>query len=134
MRGADEYALAVPQAPQVLSAVRDLFQCPCHVSCAWRSSPCCCRTHPLPASHLIAALGCFKVTPEPDFSYASFETNVRLPRYDVLVRGVLEVFRPKRFTMTLHGEDSGIEGVKKVGFMHVRMLLYVWNVIRPEFV
>ncbi|CAN0550448.1 unnamed protein product, partial [Ectocarpus sp. 12 AP-2014] len=54
------------------------------------------------------------VTPEPDFSYASFETNVRLPDYDALVRGVLEVFRPGKFTMTLFGEDSGIEDIKQV--------------------
>ncbi|CAM9169403.1 unnamed protein product, partial [Hapterophycus canaliculatus] len=52
------------------------------------------------------------VTPEPEFSYASFETNVRLPDYDVLVRGVLEVFRPNKFTMTLFGEDSGMEDIK----------------------
>ncbi|CAN0058640.1 unnamed protein product [Scytosiphon promiscuus] len=56
------------------------------------------------------------VTPEPDFSYASFETNVRLPDYDALVRGVLEVFRPKKFTMTLFGEDSGMEDIKHSPF------------------
>lgn len=56
----------------------------------------------------------WKVTPEPDFSYASFETNVRLPDYDALVRGVLEVFRPNKFTMTLFGEDSGMEDIKHV--------------------
>ncbi|CBJ32442.1 S-Adenosylmethionine decarboxylase [Ectocarpus siliculosus] len=56
------------------------------------------------------------VTPEPDFSYASFETNVRLPDYDALVRGVLEVFRPRKFTMTLFGEDSGIEDIKQSPF------------------
>ena len=55
-----------------------------------------------------------KVTPEPDFSYASFETNVRLPDYDALVRGVLEVFRPRKFTLTLFIEDSGMEAIQKV--------------------
>ncbi|CAN0551462.1 unnamed protein product, partial [Ectocarpus sp. 12 AP-2014] len=48
--------------------------------------------------------------------YASFETNVRLPDYDALVRGVLEVFRPGKFTMTLFGEDSGIEDIKQSPF------------------
>lgn len=61
------------------------------------------------------------MTPEPDFSYASFETNVRLPDYDALVRGVLEVFRPRKFTMTLFGEDSGIEDIKQVHCTHDRV-------------
>lgn len=34
--------------------------------------------------------------------------------YDALVRGVLEVFRPRKFTMTLFGEDSGMEDIHKV--------------------
>lgn len=55
-----------------------------------------------------------KVTPESDFSYASFETNVRLPDYDRIVRGVLEVFRPRKFTMTLFAERTGMEDIKKV--------------------
>eukprot|EP00903_Cladosiphon_okamuranus_P016686 g15384.t1 len=56
------------------------------------------------------------VTPEPEFSYASFETNVRLADYDALVRGVLEVFRPRKFTMTLFGEDSGMEDIQQSPF------------------
>lgn len=61
-----------------------------------------------------------KVTPEPDFSYASFETNVRLPNYDSIVREVLEVFRPKKFTMTLFAEKTGMEAIKKVPGMRYR--------------
>eukprot|EP00904_Undaria_pinnatifida_P009011 jgi/Undpi1/523/HiC_scaffold_10.g03987.m1 len=56
------------------------------------------------------------VTPESDFSYASFETNVRLPDYDDMVRGVLDVFRPKKFTMTLFADKSGIENIKQNPF------------------
>ena len=41
------------------------------------------------------------ITPESDCSYASFETNVRLPDYTVLVKAVLAIFKPERFTMTL---------------------------------
>lgn len=39
---------------------------------------------------------------------------MRLADYDALVRGVLEVFRPRKFTMTLFGEDSGMEDIQKV--------------------
>lgn len=63
---------------------------------------------------MLDAVRPLQVTPEPDFSYASFETNVRLADYDALVRGVLEVFRPRKFTMTLFGEDSGMEDIQKV--------------------
>lgn len=58
--------------------------------------------------------GFAKVTPESNFSYASFETNVRLPDYDDIVRKVLGVFRPKKFTMTLFAEKSGMEDIMQV--------------------
>ncbi|XP_078617401.1 S-adenosylmethionine decarboxylase proenzyme-like isoform X1 [Branchiostoma floridae x Branchiostoma japonicum] len=41
------------------------------------------------------------VTPEKDFSYASFETNVSKKSYADLVKRVLNVFKPGRFVMTL---------------------------------
>lgn len=65
-----------------------------------------------------------KVTPEPDFSYASFETNVRLPDYNDVVREVLEVFRPRKFTMTLFAEKTGMEDIKEVGGVHVTVQLW----------
>ena len=40
------------------------------------------------------------VTPEPDFSYASFETNLDVQSYEALIHYVLGVFNPKRFTIT----------------------------------
>lgn len=66
-----------------------------------------------------------QVTPEADFSYASFETNVRLSNYDDIVRGVLEVFRPKKFTMTLFAETKGMEAITQVtnGLTLVKVLL-----------
>lgn len=71
---------------------------------------------PTPPACLPLSLGLIvvQVTPEPDFSYASFETNVRLPDYNDMVRGVLEVFRPKKFTMTLFAEKTGMEHIKEV--------------------
>ncbi|VDL89996.1 unnamed protein product [Schistocephalus solidus] len=41
------------------------------------------------------------VTPEPEFSYASFETNIALPCYLQLVKRVLEMFEPQTFICTL---------------------------------
>ena len=64
-----------------------------------------------------------KVTPEPDFSYASFETNVRLPNYDDMVRGVLEVFRPRKFTMTLFAEKTGMENITQVLLYYLLVLV-----------
>lgn len=41
------------------------------------------------------------VTPEPECSYASFETNTPLKSYDSLINNVLRVFKPKRFVLTM---------------------------------
>lgn len=48
------------------------------------------------------------VTPEESCSYASFETNTCLRDYTALVRNVLGVFRPKRFVLTLFGDDAAL--------------------------
>ena len=48
------------------------------------------------------------ITPESHCSYASFETNVRMRDYNSLVRAVLAIFRPKRFTMTLFADEQGL--------------------------
>ena len=49
------------------------------------------------------------ITPEKEFSYVSFETNVRLPSYDALVRKVLSIFRPQRFTVTFSAHRGGLD-------------------------
>lgn len=41
------------------------------------------------------------ITPEPEFSYVSFETNLSQTSYDDLVRKVVEVFKPGKFVTTL---------------------------------
>ena len=40
------------------------------------------------------------ITPEPEFSYVSFETNLS-QTYDDLIRKVVEVFKPGKFVTTL---------------------------------
>lgn len=41
------------------------------------------------------------ITPEPEFSYVSFETNVPLPTYLDLIKTVLDLFLPGKFTLTV---------------------------------
>lgn len=41
------------------------------------------------------------VTPEPQFSYVSFETNVPLSSYEELIRRIAETFQPGKFIVTL---------------------------------
>ena len=46
------------------------------------------------------------ITPEKECSYASFETNTCLRDYASMVRNVLNVFRPKRFVITMFGDEG----------------------------
>lgn len=41
------------------------------------------------------------ITPEPEFSYVSFETNLSQTSYDDLVSKVVDVFKPGKFVTTL---------------------------------
>ncbi len=43
------------------------------------------------------------ITPEPDFSYVSFETNVSYNQYQELIRKILKIFNPGKFTTTIFG-------------------------------
>ena len=62
------------------------------------------------------------ITPEEECSYASFETNTSLPSYASMVRNVLNVFRPKRFVLTMFADETAIDSMvelptdpKKIG-------------------
>lgn len=47
------------------------------------------------------------ITPEEDFSYASFETNAPMRNYTDLIKKVLGIFKPKKFIVSLlANEDS----------------------------
>lgn len=41
------------------------------------------------------------ITPEPDFSYVSFETNVPVSSYKEIIGRVLDTFLPGKFTVTV---------------------------------
>lgn len=51
------------------------------------------------------------ITPEKECSYASFETNTCLKDYSSMVRNVLNVFRPKRFVLTMFGDEAGMDEI-----------------------
>lgn len=54
------------------------------------------------------------ITPEPQCSYVSFETNTSLENYDSLVRNVLGVFRPRRFVLTMFGVEAAMDCIKSL--------------------
>jgi len=56
------------------------------------------------------------ITPESHCSYASFETNLRMRDYSALVRAVLAIFKPLRFTMTLFADEHGIKLMNRMPF------------------
>jgi len=50
------------------------------------------------------------ITPEPGFSYVSFETNLKLTDYTSLVNNVINVFKPGKISVALYGNIlSGIK-------------------------
>lgn len=53
------------------------------------------------------------VTPEPECSYASFETNTALRTYSPLVRNALNVFRPQRFVLTMFADEVAYSALQE---------------------
>jgi hypothetical protein len=56
------------------------------------------------------------ITPESHCSYASFETNIRMSNYDGLLKAVLAIFRPRKWTMTLFADTNGMKAIKQNPF------------------
>lgn len=50
------------------------------------------------------------ITPEPQCSYVSFETNYPMTNYLTLVAKVLRLFNPNKFTVTLFANENSIAG------------------------
>ncbi|XP_053206564.1 S-adenosylmethionine decarboxylase proenzyme-like isoform X2 [Panonychus citri] len=50
------------------------------------------------------------ITPEPHFSYVSFETNYPQANYHDLLSRLLKIFNPGKFTLTLFANESSIAG------------------------
>lgn len=41
------------------------------------------------------------ITPEPEFSYVSFESNIAASNYGDLIARVIKVFQPGKFVVTI---------------------------------
>lgn len=54
------------------------------------------------------------ITPEETFSYASFETNTYHKNYSPMLRNVMNVFKPKRFVVTMFADDVAYENQVEV--------------------
>ncbi|XP_066600143.1 S-adenosylmethionine decarboxylase proenzyme [Prorops nasuta] len=48
------------------------------------------------------------ITPEPDFSYVSFESNIPESSYDQVIRRVLNTFKPGKFVVTIFANERSI--------------------------
>ena len=75
---------------------------------AWAFTPCgySCNAQLNDAYHTI------HVTPESHCSYASFETNIKLPSYNELLTRVLKLFKPQRFTLTMFADREGVAAME----------------------
>ncbi|CAF1075878.1 unnamed protein product [Adineta ricciae] len=56
------------------------------------------------------------ITPEPEFSYVSFETNASYSQYQELTRKILQMFNPGKFTTTIFGGTAAtsLDGQRKL--------------------
>lgn len=77
------------------------------------------------------------ITPQPECSYVSFETNIKMSSYKELISRVLEAFKPGRFLMTLFAnegapcgfsyktfQDGSIAGYKRNDLQLSQMKMY----------
>lgn len=73
------------------------------------------------------------VTPEPQCSYASFETNLCLLSYSNLVSNVFEMFKPGTVTLTLFSEKANaIPSLRSVDFEIPGYVLTFKNIVELE--
>lgn len=48
------------------------------------------------------------ITPEPEFSYVSFESNIPEASYEEIIRRVLNTFKPGKFVVTIFANKESI--------------------------
>lgn len=53
------------------------------------------------------------VTPQPQCSYASFETNCRYEDYDAVIAKLVAIFKPGRFIVNLTSEGSNVPDLER---------------------
>lgn len=61
------------------------------------------------------------ITPEPDFSYVSFESNVAASNYGDLISRVIKLFQPGKFVVTIFAN--------KVKVVNLSIQMDVWKYI-----
>jgi len=49
------------------------------------------------------------ITPEEQFSYVSFETNIPVPSYKALIQRIIDMFGPKRFIVTFFSNSAQLD-------------------------
>ena len=52
------------------------------------------------------------ITPEPEFSYVSFESNVPMKSYGGLIQRVVNTFKPGKFILTIFANRVRLKAVK----------------------
>lgn len=48
------------------------------------------------------------ITPEPEFSYVSFESNIPEASYEEVIRRVLQTFKPGKFVVTIFANKESV--------------------------
>lgn len=63
------------------------------------------------------------ITPEPECSYASFETNAPMESYNDLITNVLATFRPGRVVITMMADAAGVAEISESPFDEAKILV-----------
>lgn len=50
------------------------------------------------------------ITPEPDFSFVSFESNIPVSSYDIIIKRVLNIFKPGNFIIAVFADSAALCG------------------------
>ncbi|GLV45994.1 S-adenosylmethionine decarboxylase [Carabus blaptoides fortunei] len=71
----------------------------------------------------VSKTGCYMtihITPEPEFSYVSFETNIAASSYRELISRVLDTFQPGNFVITVFANQNSVavEAPREVQRLH----------------
>lgn len=69
------------------------------------------------------------VTPEPQCSYASFETNLALPCFKSLISNVFDIFKPGTVTLTLFSEKENLAPAQRSIDMQIPGYVLVYKSI-----
>ncbi|CAD6208148.1 GSCOCG00010404001-RA-CDS [Cotesia congregata] len=72
------------------------------------------------------------ITPEPEFSYVSFETNIPASNYEDLIKSVLETFQPENFVIIMFANKESIAANTPLKFKQVNYLNFNGEWLRDD--